>query len=54
MKRLKLKESTEFLIVELMFYLLVIFLALIAINRFTNLEQIKSADITAQNIVVNN
>lgn len=54
MKKIKLKESTEFMIAELLFYLLVIVMALLVLHRFTDLQQAKSADITAQIQNVNN
>lgn len=54
MKKIKLKESTEFAIASILFCLLLVAMTLLVIHRFTELQQQKSADITAPNQVVNN
>lgn len=50
----KLNEKLENILTISLFYLLLVTMALLVIHRFTDLEQQKSADITAHHQVVNN
>lgn len=51
--KIKLNEKVENILTISLFYLLLIVMALLVIHRFTDLQQQKSADITARNQVVN-